>query len=403
MGHDECLWRFATCRTRRLSARTEAIGVIPTGFRRMGSGPFGVGLTFAVQCAMATKPIPLLRQIVPRASASAASATAVKAGESGEFNLPSNDWIRSVPPRNIPEPWENFPPDKFEVGEQLGVGGMGVVYAATHRLTQRNVALKTLRTEYHNTVEAVERFIQEARVLTRVAGPGVVQLYDCAIGDQGVPYLVMERLDGVDLREWLDRRINRAMPADAVLRVGLEVARVLARVHSKGIVHRDIKPENIFLSHDAQGRLEVRLIDFGVAKLPSCNTRLTLVEHAVGSLLYISPEQLSDSREVTPASDVWSVGMLMTELLLGRHPYPSELSDAQLICRVLSEEPPRLHDHVRLPGPLEAVITRCLSKDSDSRYSHAGMLVEALMECARGIENTKSHEPDVARATRSDE
>lgn len=358
----------------------------------------GTGLTFALSPSMATKPIPLLRQIIPLNPAVPASlATAEAAAESGEFTLPSNARLRSVPPRAIPEPWENFPSDKFEVGDQLGYGGMGVVYAATHRLTHRKVALKTLRIEYHNTAEAIERFIQEARVLTQVAGPGVVELYDCAIGEQGVPYLVMERLDGVDLREWLDRRANRPMSAEAVLRVGLEVARVLARVHSRGIVHRDIKPENIFLSHDSQGRAEVRLIDFGVAKLPSSNTRLTLVEHAVGSLMYISPEQLSDSREVTPASDVWSVGMLMTELLLGRHPYPSELSDAQLICRILSEDPPRLD--ARVPEPISAVISRCLSKEADFRYSDASVLVGALIDCAKQLENEKKSEPTIADST----
>lgn len=333
---------------------------------------------------MATKPIPLMRRIQPLRLAASDTAVAQECGDL-YTTASTGERSRSVPPRTIPEPWLNFPGDKYEIGKTLGLGGMGVVYEGVHRLTGRTVALKTLRSEYHTTPEAIERFVQEARVLAQIAGAGVVQLYDCAIGEQGVPYLVMERLNGVDLRDWLDRRAEKQLPGESVLRIALEIARVLARVHDRGIVHRDVKPENIFLSHNDQGRARVQLIDFGVAKLPSSRTRLTLVEHAVGSLLYISPEQLTDSRDVSPASDVWSIGMLMMELLRGTHPYPADLTDAQLICRILSDEPPKIPEQLPISVPLQAIVHRCLAKEPEQRYSDARALVQALIDCAKQV------------------
>ncbi len=337
---------------------------------------------------MVTQPIPLLKKEAIAVGGCGVSAGRPLVRGSGHLSLACNTTHSATVRRALPEPWQNFPRDKYEVGEQLGFGGMGVVYEGVHRLTGRRVALKTLRTEYHTTVEAIDRFIQEARVLAQVAGAGVVQLYDCEVGEFGVPYLVMERLEGEDLRDWLDRRTSKSISKEAMLRVVIEVARVLAGVHSKGVVHRDVKPENIFLSHGGLGRIEIKLIDFGVAKAPQNRTRLTLVEHAVGSLLYMSPEQLSDSRDVTPASDVWSVGMLMMELLLGSHPYPSELSDAQLICRILSDDSPRLRDYLVVPDALEDLVGRCLAREPEARYPNAQALADALVECARQLDST---------------
>lgn len=339
---------------------------------------------------MATLPIPLLREV---SNFEALGIAVVESpvvdraiGEQSKFTAAVRE--RSNGPRSLSRgvsPRDNLPSDKYAIGSQIGVGGMGIVYEGVHRLTNRPVALKTLRAEYYHSQHAIERFIQEARLLAQVSGPGVVQMFDCAIGELGLPYLVMERLEGEDLRGWLDKRPRRALSEGAALRVMVEIARVLGNVHGRDVVHRDIKPENVFLSQDVNGRVQVRLIDFGVARPPASGTRLTLVEHAVGSLMYISPEQLRDSRDVSPASDVWSLGLLMMELLVGSHPYPADIPDTQLICRILSEEPPKLRDFIPVSEEVARIVDTCLSKEPTDRYPNAQVLLEALVRCAQRI------------------
>lgn len=330
---------------------------------------------------MATLPIPLLRE-VSNFEALGFSLAEIAVGDGFTPAVRERSAAPRTPPRGA-SPQDNLPSDKYAIGTQLGVGGMGIVYEGVHRLTNRAVALKTLRPEYYYSQHAIERFIQEARVLAQVSGPGVVQMFDCALGELGLPYLVMEKLEGEDLREWLDKRPRRALSEGSALRVMIEIARVLGNVHCRDVVHRDIKPENVFLSQDIGGRVQVRLIDFGVARPPANGTRLTLVEHAVGSLLYISPEQLRDSRDVSPASDVWSLGLLMMELLLGSHPYPPDVPDTQLICRILSEEPPRLRDFAPVSEDVCRVVDRCLSTNPAERYPNAQALLEALVGCVQ--------------------
>jgi serine/threonine protein kinase len=331
---------------------------------------------------MATLPIPLLRE-VSNFEALGLPIAERAVGDRSRLTAP-------VPERSVrrgatltASSRDNLPGDKYAIGAQIGFGGMGVVYEGVHRLTNRPVALKTLRPEYYHSQHAVERFVQEARVLAQVSGPGVVQMFDCEIGNLGLPYLVMERLEGEDLREWLDKRSRKALSEGSALRVMIEIARMLVSVHRQDVVHRDIKPENIFLSQDVAGRVQVRLIDFGVARAPASGTRLTLVEHAVGSLLYISPEQLRDSRDVSPASDIWSLGMLMMELLVGAHPYPADMPDTQLICRILSEEPPRIRDFAPVSEEVCRIVDRCLTVNPTERYPSAQVLLEELVSCAQ--------------------
>ncbi len=279
-------------------------------------------------------------------------------------------------PPTAPEP---LPPrsrvDNFSVIRELGRGGMGVVYLARDMRLGRRVALKVLHPDQRASDRAVGQFLHEARTTAGFAHPNIVTLY--AVGEhEGHPYLALEYLEGQNLR---DRMAGSRPGRGEAIRIGRAIASALAEAHRHGVLHRDLKPENILIPSD--GRL--RVLDFGLATIrrgPSARNLMSFPDalghelpeedpgDAGGTALYLSPEQWRGNR-ATEAADVWALGLLLHELLTGRHPFVAEGASSHSVAfQVCSDEPSPLAASLsRDADGLGSLIARCLDKDPDGR------------------------------------
>lgn len=266
----------------------------------------------------------------------------------------------------------------YRVLGELGSGGMGVVYLAEDTQLGREVAVKVVRPELAALPEAAARFAREARAAASIRHDHVVTIYH--VGEHGgVPYLVMERLEGISLQRWLER--GRKPSLDLVLRIGREVASGLAAAHALGLVHRDVKPANIWLEAP-RGR--VKLLDFGQARSgPEDVEVVTSPGAIVGTPLYMSPEQATGAA-TGPPSDLFSLGCLLYRLCCG-HP-PFEGATVLAVLNALASRdpvPPRELDG-EIPAELEDLILRLLAKAPEARPADAQVVVEDLRAIERG-------------------
>ncbi|MEB2310562.1 MAG: FHA domain-containing serine/threonine-protein kinase [Sorangiineae bacterium] len=289
---------------------------------------------------------------------------------------------------------------RYVLKEELGRGGLGVVYAAHDERLGREVALKLLlraelamadpealtllkpRLATALSQASRQRFFHEARALARIDSPHSVRIHDLGVLEPGVPFIVMERLRGMDLGAYLAECGGPLPPGDAV-GIGLEIATGAAHAHAERLIHRDLKPQNVFL-HVHRGRATVKLLDFGIAKGTSDYETLTRSGDLLGSLPYMSPEQLSHAASVTVTSDIWSIGVTLYEALTGVRPFRSA-HPGQLLLEIQSVNPPLPSSRARGIGPaLDALVLRCLEKDPAARFATADALVRALESCADG-------------------
>jgi serine/threonine protein kinase len=269
--------------------------------------------------------------------------------------------------------------DTYRLEELIGHGGMGYVVAATHLATGQPVAVKFLHAALLGKDDLVRRFHREGRVIASIVSPHVARVFAVGTTPQGVPYLVMERLEGIDLAQLLRARGPLPIPeaANYVRQacVGLESA------HALGIVHRDLKPGNLFLTRGDDGSALVKVLDFGVSKIQSPElgeATLTNTEALLGSPQYMAPEQIRAAHSVDARADVWSMGILLFRILTGRQAFACE-TPAQTFAAVLMDPPPRLAEV--LPGAPEAlceVIAGCLERDRDKRLPSVTALAERL-------------------------
>jgi serine/threonine-protein kinase len=271
---------------------------------------------------------------------------------------------------------------RYEVTGVIAEGGMGCVYHATHRILDRDYALKVIHPELASNGRLVERFLREARAAARIKSDHVVQILDFGALDDGTSYFVMEYLDGVSLEEVLDAGV---MPLPEVLSVGIQMARGLAAAHERGIVHRDLKPANVLLLPQGTHSL-VKLLDFGIAKIPTSDggEKLTLVNSIVGTPHYMAPEQIAGA--VDARADIYAMGAVLFEMLTRYPPFDDE-SLALLLAKHRTEPPPHPRDVVgeRCPVALEEVILRCLAKDKAERFQSADDLCAALEAVRRDL------------------
>lgn len=256
--------------------------------------------------------------------------------------------------------------NNYEIGQLIDQGGMGAVYRGRHVALERDVAIKFILPHVASDAAAVERFLREARLAARINHPNVVHVYDTGVDEQGRPYIVMELLSGEPLKERLMR--GPMTEADCV-EIGKQVLSALDKAHSMSVIHRDIKPGNIFLCDD---RL-AKILDFGVAKgLDAGN--VTLAGKTVGSPAYMSPEQ-AEGNSVDWRTDLYSIGIVMYEMLMGRVPFTGENSFA-IMQKHLSTPPPPLPSTVN--SQLRAIIEKALAKNPDKRYANAAEMRAAL-------------------------
>ena len=275
--------------------------------------------------------------------------------------------------------------DRYLVERVLGQGAAGIVYAATHEYTGRQVAIKWVHVHVANDATNAQRFLREARAAASVQHPNVVEILDAG-RHRDTYYLVMERLEGELLSGALARK-NLGVPA--VARIFLTMMRGVAAAHDLGIVHRDLKPENIFLCPPGRGRPGgAKVLDFGISKLKRTTAdggELTAAGVFIGSPYYMAPEQIVDSRSVDPRADVYSIGVMLYEALTHRVPFDAESLSA-LFMKVVSEKPPAVEDlRPDLPAALCDVVARAMSSDLKGRFATVREMAESLEPFAQGL------------------
>jgi serine/threonine protein kinase len=287
---------------------------------------------------------------------------------------------------------------KYRLDERLGKGGMGTVYRATHLLIDRPVAIKVLNPHFVEDEEAQERFRREARAAGRLQHQNVAAVTDFGRTQDGLVYIVMELLVGRSLREVLAREA----PLDAARAVSLmlQISAAVAAAHEARVIHRDLKPGNIFVVQRKHAPPVIKVLDFGIAKLAADaiedeeeqQQTLTKVGVMIGTPRYMSPEQC-DGAKLSPASDVYSLGIILYEMLTGTTPFSG--STALSIAMKHSKEMPRPPREfvASIPAPLEEVVLHALEKDAGERPPDAGAFRRELYETAErlGLEHASGH------------
>jgi serine/threonine-protein kinase len=263
---------------------------------------------------------------------------------------------------------------KYRIEQVLGSGGIAVVAAAYHLQLRCRVAIKYLLPEALDYPEIVERFAREARAAARLRGEHVVRVIDVGVFADGAPYIVLEYLEGMDLAELLTNR--GPLPVREAVRYILQACEGLAEAHSANVVHRDLKPANLFLAKGPDRRRKIKVIDFGVSKI--LDEPMTDPARVLGTVVYMPPEQLHTSSNVDARADIWSLGVILYELLAGRPPFMGR-TVVTVAQRIGANSPPSLFD-VRpdVPLELEELIVKCMSTDPEERPQTIFALATAL-------------------------
>ncbi|MBW2524407.1 MAG: protein kinase [Deltaproteobacteria bacterium] len=268
---------------------------------------------------------------------------------------------------------------KYAVEDVIGEGGMGCVYAARHVDLDTPVAVKVLRPDASD--DSRHRFLREARAASRIDNEHVARVFDVGKLADGTPFMVMELLEGRDLDDLLYEE-DRPLPIATAVGFALQACEALAAAHRRGVVHRDVKPANLFITSSDLDEPCIKLLDFGISKMPAKadagSDALTLTGSCLGSPLFMSPEQLLSCRSVDRRSDLWSLGVSLFELLTRSAAFEGQ-TVAELYSAILRDPPRRLRDYrPDAPVELEMVILRCLQKEPELRVQSAEELADLL-------------------------
>ena len=275
--------------------------------------------------------------------------------------------------------------ERYRIVEKIGSGGMGSVYRAAHVTIDKPVAIKVLGEEFNHRERLVKRFLQEARAASRIRHEHIVDITDFGYVRDGVPFFAMEYLEGCSLAERI--RAEGRLPWPRARRIFLQICAALQAAHREGVVHRDMKPDNVFLVERPGEPDFVKVLDFGIAKLltEEADRGLTQTGAVIGTAAYMSPEQ-AQSLDVDPRTDVYSVGIILYEMLTGRVPFEAD-GFLGVLAKHLTERPPSLRavaPDARIPAAVEREVLKALRKQRDGRHGSVAELAEALASIDEG-------------------
>ena len=272
---------------------------------------------------------------------------------------------------------------KYRVDRVLGQGGMGMVVQATHLQLVQPVAIKFLLPEVLANPQIVQRFLREAQAAVRLRSEHVARVIDVGTLETGAPYIVLEYLEGADLAKFPREQLTVGVIVDLML----QACEALAEAHAVGIIHRDIKPANLFVTRGTDHAPLLKILDFGISKAPALrDSNLTGTQVVMGTPAYMSPEQMRSARAVDHRSDIWSLGVVLYELLQGTPPFQAD-TFSSMVVKVVTEPLPPIT--ARIPVRLADVVVRCLNKDAARRFQDVGELARALAPFARSAAQAK--------------
>ena len=268
---------------------------------------------------------------------------------------------------------------KYRIDERLNEGGMGTVYRATHVLMEKTVALKVLRPSLAADEKIVARFSREARAASRISHPNALSVTDFGEDENGVVFLVMEFLSGRTLKQLI--REEGPLPLTRVVEIVRQVGDALNAAHQQGVVHRDLKSDNIMLV-DTMASDHAKLLDFGIAKInepgEARDAGLTAPNLVIGTPQYMSPEQCSQETEIDARSDIYSLGVILYEMLVGHVPFTADSPTMVMMKHLQEPVPSVLDERSDVPAPVARVIARAMAKLPDNRYQTVAELIEDL-------------------------
>ena len=259
---------------------------------------------------------------------------------------------------------------QYKILKTIGAGGMGTVYLGEHILLGRRAAIKTLLPALSSHREIIDRFFNEAKAISAINDPGVVQIFDFGYHVDGTAFIVMEYLEGESLAARLDRL--GSLSVGESLRIARQIAASLAATHALGIIHRDLKPANVFLIRDpeAQDGERTKILDFGICKLDegAAESSVTQTGQMLGTPVYMSPEQCRGAGKIDHRSDIYSVGCALYHMLTGQPPFDCESVGDFIAAHLKDEPPPPSEIEPSIPPLVDSIVMRCLAKEPEYRF-----------------------------------
>ena len=309
--------------------------------------------------------------------------------------------MNSYAPTPYPNPGETV--GKYIVERMLGEGGMGAVARGKHKITLAPAALKFMSPAFLKVEGAVQRFLNESRAAGRIRSEHVVTIYDVGELPSGAPYIAMEYLEGKDLQQLIESEGLGGLAIERAVFLVTQVLAGLQAAHGNGVIHRDMKPSNCFIIKRS-GEEFVKLLDFGISKVVEPGKKnLTQTNSALGTPLYMAPEQASSPKDVDQRSDLYAVGTLLYEMLTGATPFTSETGElAEILYKIFTADIPNLRiRRADAPVGLADVVQKVLSRSPDDRYANALEFAEALepygdARVTRLVEGMREYQPPEA-------
>lgn len=278
---------------------------------------------------------------------------------------------------------------KYEIHNLVGVGGMACVYRAYDRVEDRWVAIKILKDEFSNNSEFLRRFRNEAKAITVLSHPNIVDVYDVSFGDR-LQYIVMEYIDGITLKQYIDQ--EGVIRWDEVLHFTTQILMALEHAHEKGIIHRDIKPQNVMLLQDGS----IKVTDFGIARFSQSETQ-TMTDKAIGSVHYIAPEQARGDY-ITDKADIYSVGVMLYEMATGRLPFVADNAVSVALMQLQAKPVMPRELNPSLPRGLEQITMHAMEKNPVDRFQSAGEMLDDIDRFRRNPSTVFHYDLQAGRA-----